>query len=213
MNMQHWMKALLISGTLVSMVGTVSAHVTVWPKQSTVGEEEKYTVRVPDEKGVNNVKIRLVFPAGEELDSVEPVSGWTYSTEKDSSGKVTALDWTATAVGGIKPDEFGEFSFIGVNPKTPGDIQWKAYQMFADGSSTEWTGAPNSDTPSPVTTITATPAARTAPSTQPTNLPNQQTQQASTAQPATSSSNNTLPLVLSGLALLLALISLFRKRA
>jgi uncharacterized protein YcnI len=213
MNMKKWANALIVATAITSLVGTASAHVTVWPKQTTTGAYEKYTVRVPVEKKVNTTKVKVVFPAGVKVNTVEPVAGWDYAFEKDSAGNTTALDWTATA-GGIKPNEFMEFSFVGANPKTPGTIAWKAYQTYADGSTVEWTGAPGSDTPASVTTITAggTTDDHHVDNTT-TTAPQQQTAAGQQNTTQTTTSSNTVPYILSGAALLLALISLFRKRA
>ncbi|MGZ4135472.1 MAG: YcnI family copper-binding membrane protein [Tumebacillaceae bacterium] len=214
MKMKKWLNALVVAGALVSMVGTASAHVTVWPKTTTTGAYEKYTVRVPVEKQVNTTKVKVVFPAGVKVNTVEPMTGWNYAFEKDSSGNTTSLTWTATA-GGIKPNEFMEFSFVGANPKTPGTISWKAYQTYADGNVVEWTGAPGSDTPASVTTITAGGATddhHDDNKTTTTTPEQQQTAAGKSDATTTTTSSNTVPYILSGAALLLALVSLFRKR-
>lgn len=214
MNLKKWTNALIIATAVTSLVGTASAHVTVWPKQTTTGAYEKYTVRVPVEKKVNTTKVKVVFPAGVKVNTVEPTAGWNYTFEKDNAGNTTALDWTATA-GGIKPNEFMEFNFVGANPKSPGTLSWKAYQTYADGTTVEWTGAPGSDTPAPVTTITAggTTEDDHHDDHTTTTAPEQTAASSTNTTTQTTTSSNTVPYILSGAALLLALISLFRKRA
>ncbi|MBA4544410.1 MULTISPECIES: YcnI family protein [Thermoactinomyces] len=202
-----WIAALLFAFSVLTNVVVAEAHVTVWPKQSTAGTWEKYTVRVPVEKNVNTTKVRVEFPKGVEVHSVMPVPGWEYEFEKGKDGKTTALSWKATN-GGIKPNEFAEFSFVAENPKQAGAIAWRAEQSYADGSVVYWTGAPDSDTPASVTSITA--------SARPTNESAQHP--ASTVTPKTNAASasvsklNFLSLGLAGLALLLSLISLFRKQ-
>ena len=60
------------------LAGIASAHVTVYPKESTQGSYEKFTVRVPSEKDIPTVKVEVKFP----MDAVtvsrfEPKAGWT----------------------------------------------------------------------------------------------------------------------------------------
>ncbi|HEU4962948.1 MAG TPA: YcnI family protein [Bacilli bacterium] len=222
MKLKKTVTALIIAATLAVLSGTASAHVTVWPKQSTAGSYEKYTVRVPVEKDLNTTKVRLEFPQGVKVGTVMPQPGWTYEWDKDDQGVFTALTWTATGAG-IKPHEFSEFSFSGKNPDTAGDLAWKAYQTYSDGTVVEWTGAEGTDTPASVTVLSENTAGdehdhdatqnetTTEPANQDTTT-NQDTTKEAAAEETTSSSN-TLPLVLSGLALLVAVISLFRKRS
>ncbi|MFD2370700.1 YcnI family protein [Brevibacillus sp. GCM10020057] len=206
MKAKKWMSSVLIAGAVLTLASAAQAHVNVYPKETTTGAYEKYTVRVPVEKDVNTTKVRLEFPADVKVSTVQPIPGWSYEFEKDKDGKNTALVWTATD-GGIRPHEFMEFAFVGANPKEAGTLSWKAYQTYANGEVVEWTGAPDSKTPASVTTVKAGAgeaghdhgqAATAAPA-------------ADTAAPAGGS--NTLPLVLSGLALLLSIVSLFRKKA
>jgi uncharacterized protein YcnI len=211
--MKKWISALLLTAAL-TWTTAASAHVTVWPKETTTGAYEKYTVRVPVEKDINTTKVRVEFPAGVKVSTVAPQAGWDYAYETNADGTNKAIVWTATA-GGIKKGEFSEFSFVGANPKEAGSgkLAWKAYQTYADNSVVEWTGEEGSKTPASVTTIKAGAAAHddhnatdqkaAAPAAEKT------TENAGTA----TTSSNTLPLILSGAAVLLSLVSLFRKRA
>jgi LPXTG-motif cell wall-anchored protein len=196
-NTKRWLQIFAVLGALLAFAGTASAHVTVWPKETTTSAYEKYTVRVPVEKDVNTTKVRLEFPAGFTMSTVQPIPNWSYELEKDSEQRITAVTWTATN-GGIKAHEFIEFSFVGKNPKETGTLAWKAYQTYADGSVVEWTGEPGSDTPASVTTIKQAAT---------------EDGHSSAEAASTGVSEGTISLVLSGLALLLSLISLFRKRA
>lgn len=138
-----------------------SAHVEVKPDTSITGEEEMYTVRVPDEKDVPTTKVTIKMPVGAEFQQYESLTGWTVSTEKGSDGKVTAVTWTATGEG-IQPDQFQLFTFIAKNPDASQKIPWNAYQYYKDDSIVEWTGNEGSDTPHSVTTIQAGAAKDTA---------------------------------------------------
>ncbi|WP_018132291.1 YcnI family copper-binding membrane protein [Effusibacillus pohliae] len=208
MNMKKWMGSLAVAGTLLALTGTASAHVTVWPKETTTGAYEKYTVRVPVEKDINTTKVRVEFPQGVSVSTVQPTPGWNYEFEKDADGRFKAITWTSTA-GGLKPHEFTEFSFVAKNPKDPGTFAWKAYQTYADGSVVEWTGAPDSKTPASVTTVKQGAAQG--------DQHDEKQDEHNHAAPApdttaSAKTGNTLPLVVSGAALLISLISLFRKK-
>ncbi|RNB81976.1 DUF1775 domain-containing protein [Brevibacillus fluminis] len=204
MKVQKWLSSILLTGAILTLATTAQAHVNVYPKETTTGAYEKYTVRVPVEKDVNTTKVRLEFPDNVKVSTVMPIPGWDYAFEKDSEGRNKAITWTATA-GGIKSHEFMEFAFVGANPKETGSLTWKAYQTYADGETVEWTGDKDSKTPASVTTVNAGAgeddhgAAQTAAPAQ--------------AAAQTGGSSNTLPTVLAGLALLVAIIGFFRKKA
>ncbi|MDI3328536.1 MAG: YcnI family protein [Alicyclobacillaceae bacterium] len=148
--------AALMAVFVFVFTGVASAHVTVWPSESRPGAWEKYTVRVPTEKDVPTVKIVLKVPDGVTVGSLEPVPGWSYDLQKEN-GRVAAVVWQAAGEG-IKPGEFQEFSFQAKNPQQPGELSWKAYQYYKDGSVVEWTGPKDAKTPASVTVVGA-PAA------------------------------------------------------
>jgi uncharacterized protein YcnI len=199
--------------TLLATVGIASAHVTVWPQTSTVSAEEMYTMRVPTERNDPTVKIVLQIPANVSFDSYEPVPGWTVTEDKDASGNVTRVTWTATA-GGIAPGQFQEFSFIAENPKNPGSIAWNAFQYYKDGTIVAWTGAPGSDTPHSITQIlAAAPATGTEQGTAPAgSATGQSAPSTPSTQPATSaparSGGTGLVMGLSIVAIVLSAVSL-----
>ncbi|HEY3364291.1 MAG TPA: YcnI family protein [Symbiobacteriaceae bacterium] len=155
--MKRFVGLLTILGVLV-VAGVASAHVTVWPKQSQANGYERYTVRVPTEKEIPTVKVRVELPEGTTFSGVLPVPGWKFDTEKDGSGKVVALDWSG---GEIKKGEFFEFGVSVRNPKTAGPVVWKAYQTYSDGSVVEWNGPTGASTPAPAVTLTEAPATGT----------------------------------------------------
>jgi len=210
MKATKWISSVFLTGAILAYASAASAHVVVYPKESKTGKYEKYTVRVPVEKEVNTTKVRVEFPEGVKVNTVKPVAGWTYAFEKDAEGRNKAITWTA-ANGGIKPHEFMEFDFVGANPKEAGTLTWKAYQTYADGEVVEWTGAPDSKTPASTTSMTEAPAEAGHGEQKADQAAAPATPDQSPAQSADNS--NTLPLVLSGVALLLSIISFFRKKA
>jgi uncharacterized protein YcnI len=149
---------IMLIGSML-LAGIASAHVVVYPKESTQGSYEKFTVRVPSEKDIPTVKVEVKFP----MDAVavsrfEPKAGWTYELAKDSAGKVTGVTWKATG-DGLASTEFGEFNMQGKVADAATEIVWKAYQTYKDGSVVEWVGANGSDKPASVTTVKAKTAA------------------------------------------------------
>ena len=210
MNRYRLLVPLLTAFLLFSFPGGIYAHVSVYPKETTANAYEKYTVRVPVEKAVSTTAVRLDFPAGVKVSTVMPVAGWSYEFAKDAEGRFAGITWKASDEG-IKPNEFMEFSFVGKNPEQATSLSWKAYQTYADGSVVEWTGAPDSDNPAAVTTVN--PGSGDHEHGHDTPAPDEKTGDTEPAETSGLFTNGTLPLVLSALALLLSLISLFRKRA
>jgi uncharacterized protein YcnI len=148
--------AVLLAVGLLLVAGVASAHVTVWPKESQANGYERFTVRVPNEKDNPTVKVRVVLPAGATFSGVLPVAGWKFDAEKDAAGHVTALIWSG---GEIKPGEFMEFGVSLKNPKEPGNVTFKAYQTYSDGTVVNWEGPAGADQPAPTVHLSAAPAA------------------------------------------------------
>lgn len=150
--------ALCLCGLLL-WAGVASAHVVVYPKQTTQGSYEKFTVRVPSEsKSSNTVKVEFRFnPADVTISRFEPKPGWTYQVTKDASDAITSVVWKAQG-DGLSPTEFAEFNMQGKVGDKATAITWKAYQTYKDGSVVEWVGAADSDKPASVTQVAAKPA-------------------------------------------------------
>jgi uncharacterized protein YcnI len=214
MKMKSLTSAMITAVALTLLAGTASAHVTVWPKETKTGAYEKYTVRVPVEKDINTTKVRVEIPDGMKVSTVKPEPGWSYEFEKDSEGRNVAITWTAQN-GGIKPHEFMEFSFVGANPKEAGagTLVFKAYQTYADNTIVEWTGDTSSKTPASVTTLKQAADGEDHHGGQDDKAAQSERAAEHDQAEAASGGSNTWPLLLSGGALLISLISLFRKRS
>lgn len=130
-------------GVLAVLVtpGSASAHVTVKPAEALTGAYQTFTTSVPNEKDIPVTGIRLVIP-----DSVESVTatvkpGWQIETKK-SGDKTTEIIWTG---GTIPAEQRDDFSFSAHLPSKAGDIEWKAYQTYQDGSVVSWDQKPTED--------------------------------------------------------------------
>jgi uncharacterized protein YcnI len=127
------------------------AHVTIWPKDSAPGAREKYTMRVPNEKQVNSIRVEGEFPAELKLYDFEFKPGWKIDFKKDDKGNIIGATWTGT----LAPYEFIEFGMLGINPKEGTSLVWKFVQYYDNGTKEEFTGPIGSKYPSPVVNLKA----------------------------------------------------------
>ncbi|MBY7145064.1 YcnI family protein [Virgibacillus sp. NKC19-3] len=206
---ERWMVPLLTVAFLFLMTSVVDAHVTVDPSESTTNAYEKYTVRVPVEKDINTTEVTLEIPEDVDFVSILPMAEWDYELERGEDEQITSVTWSASDEG-IAPNEFIEFAFIGANPSESGEVSWKALQTYEDDSVVEWVGPPDSEEPASVTTIEEGDAV--APHGDSDETSSSETEQEDVQQTSESGSANWVPILLSAVAVLLALISLFRKR-
>jgi uncharacterized protein YcnI len=125
------------------------AHIRIAPTESAPGAREKYTMRVPNEKQVNTIRVEGEFPAGLQIYDFEFKPGWKIDFKKDDSGKIVGATWT----GKVQPYEFVEFGMLGINPKEETNLVWKFVQYYEDGTKEEFTGPVGSFRPSPVTVL------------------------------------------------------------
>jgi uncharacterized protein YcnI len=127
------------------------AHIRIYPNESTHGTREKYTMRVPNEKQVDSIRIEGEFPAELNVYDFEFKPGWKIDFKKDDKGKIIGATWT----GKIQPYEFVEFGMLGLNPKEGSSLTWRFVQYYADGTKEEFNGPAGSRLPSPVVTLKA----------------------------------------------------------
>ncbi len=123
-----------------------SAHVVVRPAEVKTAARETFLVSVPNEHDTSVVGVRLVIPEG--LESVRPFAkaGWSVSLTKSGEGeaaKVTEIVWTG---GAIPVDLKDDFYFGAKAPAGEAELQWKAYETYADGTIVSWDQATESET-------------------------------------------------------------------
>ena len=126
------------------------AHVTVLPRESTLGATEKYTMRVPNEKNVPTVRLEAEFPPAADITSITEKTGWKIEVKKDSTGKITGAIWSGSS---IAPRDIVEFGFQARNSSEATELVWKVVQFYEDGTRSEWTGPKGSRSPAPVTQL------------------------------------------------------------
>lgn len=158
---RHWSfrSIVRVAGIVVALTLAVRtlalAHAVVFPKASTTGSFERYTIRVPNEKKVATTRVEIQFPADVRVTSFEDVPGWDLQVTRDTAQRIIGAVWTGT----LPPERFAEFPFQAANPKTATEIHWPIFQTYADGERVEWTGPTGSKRPASSTTIAAAAAA------------------------------------------------------
>ena len=178
-----------------------SAHVVVTPSSVGIGAEQTFNVSVPNEKDNAVTEVKLDIPSGVSEVTPTEKAGWAVQLDQTGSGDSTvtkSITWTGSLPVGLRDD----FSFNAQAPATATKLDWKAYQTYADGSVVHWDQTPaGSDDatgdagPYSVTTVV-----------------NDLTS-AKTDATDKQSSSNTLPLILSVTAVVIAVASLVKKKA
>lgn len=143
------MRVLAIATGVVLSASMAYAHVTVLPRESHAGMEQRYTVRVPTEGQVATTSVELEVPIGVVVTEVVAGEGYTFDVRREGD-RIVAITWKRE----IPPKQSAEFAFVARNPNT-GEIAWKAHQRFADGTSADWVGVPGDRRPASVTKLTA----------------------------------------------------------
>ncbi|HVV66954.1 MAG TPA: YcnI family protein [Candidatus Saccharimonadales bacterium] len=118
----------------VALPAVAFAHVIVTPNQADVGASTKFNVSVPNEKEVAVTSVKLDIPKGVQNASPDVMAGWNITTTADSSGNVTSITWT----GGIPVGQRADFAFKAQLPANATELDWKAYQTYADGTVVQW---------------------------------------------------------------------------
>jgi uncharacterized protein YcnI len=132
---------------LMTVPSLAVAHVTVRPRESKAGAEERYTVTAPTEGAVATTHVVLEIPAGLTVLEVLPLEGATFETTKQGD-RITAITWKKQ----IPPKASAEFVFRATNPAA-GELVWKAHQHFADGTVADWVGVAGEKRPASTTKL------------------------------------------------------------
>ena len=147
-------RAALLAALVMAMsaVGSASAHVGVNPAVVRPNTLETFSIRVPSEKEVPTIAVRIEFPAGLVVSRFQPKPGWERTVEKDSAGRTIGATWSG---GTIRADEYEEFVFLARTPREPGPLVFKSYQTYEGGEIVAWTGGELDDFPASVVQVAA----------------------------------------------------------
>lgn len=142
---------LLIGLFMVLGASNALAHVTVKPAEVGVGQRLNFTVSVPTEEDNPTVEVRLVIPQG--LKSVRPNAkpGWNIEIKKAGESMkgpvlntgqpapdpetITEIIWSG---GSIPAEMRDEFIFSAQAPTEETELIWLAYQTYSDGTVVAW---------------------------------------------------------------------------
>ncbi|GGN33316.1 DUF1775 domain-containing protein [Deinococcus daejeonensis] len=134
-------------------LSVAEAHATVRTEtgltESAAGKSETYRLNVPTEKEIATTQIRLVVPAGVVISRFQVTPGFTRTVKKDASGLVTEVVWK----GRVAPMEYARFFFQAKNPAVAGEVVWKIYQTYSDGSVVAWDDTNPAEGPASRTTV------------------------------------------------------------
>jgi uncharacterized protein YcnI len=149
--MRRWtIAALVVAGALLP-AAPAAAHVEISPASAPVKSFGTYTLTVPNERaGQDTIGLDVTLPAGFILGDAEQLPGWKTTVDANRDGAATAVHWTG---GRIPPKTFGRFALRGRTPDAGTALAFKAVQRY-ERESAAWTGAPDSNTPAPILTVT-----------------------------------------------------------
>jgi uncharacterized protein YcnI len=136
--MRNIVKIVITATALVIHTLSAQAHTSIWPRQSTAGMSERYTIRVPTEGKVMTTGAEMEVPDGVVVTSVAVPQGWQYEVRRKAD-RIVAISWTMN----IKPGEFAEFAFTARNPRDAEQLVWTLRQKYADGTVEDFTRGPN----------------------------------------------------------------------
>lgn len=161
--------ALLLVST-VTLSSTGFAHVIVKPAEVATGSFQTFTMGVPNEREGAVENLKLLIPKGLLYVSPTVKPGWTISIDKTGEGETSVTNSITWSQGSIDAGLRDDFTFSAKVPAQATELQWKAYQTYADGTVVSWDQAPaakesddDSATSGPfsVTKVTATPPVAT----------------------------------------------------
>ena len=144
------MRTIAMTACAALIASVAHAHVTVMPRESQAGMEQRYTVRVPTEGQVTTTSVELEIPAGVTVSEVISGEGYTFDVRREGD-RVVAITWKRE----IPPKQSAEFVFVARNPPEAAALAWKAHQHYADGTSANWVGVEGDRRPASVTRLTA----------------------------------------------------------
>jgi uncharacterized protein YcnI len=209
----------------VSLPGVARAHVTIQPATAEGGGFSVVAIRVPNERDdASTTRVQVTLPQDDPLGSVSttPVAGWSVRTATRKLDEpiemfgqqldevVSKVTWTATD-GGIRPGQFQDFDVsLGQLPES-GEMVFQAMQTYSSGEKVNWNQVSADESaepehPAPTLTI----AAAGAPSSgaeEAGSVDAQPAQDAPAAASTDDGSDSTLPIAMSGAALVVSLLT------
>jgi uncharacterized protein YcnI len=179
--MQRKTAVAAVAASALAAPAAADAHVTLQPDTAAAGAFTVENVRVPNERDkASTVKVDVQLPHGFVFASYEPKIGWSVKVTKAKLAKpiqtddgpideeVRRITFTGHGPNGkIGPGQFMDFPLSVQIPGKAGDkLTFKAIQTYSNGEVVRWIGAPDSETPAPIVTVSnAQGSARTSAAT------------------------------------------------
>lgn len=130
--------ALTAAAIVLCVVGPAGAHVEVLPPSVASGQATELTIRVPTERDLPTIAVRVDVPPQMIVYSVEnPPPGFTVSPRLAADGRLAGVTWR----GRIPPGRYQDFTLL-ATPLEEGTATWKTRQTYADGKVKPWTAPP-----------------------------------------------------------------------
>lgn len=129
---------LVIAILALSTTSTTFAHVTVKPSEVVSAGYQTFTINVPNEKEIPTTSVKVLIPG--DVKSVTPTqkAGWQIAVEKEGEGEAALTKSVTWSDGSIGDGLRDEFTFSAKVPEKTGELQWKAYQTYSDGTVVSW---------------------------------------------------------------------------
>lgn len=126
----------VIAGVMtLALSSTAVAHVVVKPTEVLSASFQTFTVSVPNEKDMPTTKVELKIPTAVQHVTPTQKSGWQIDVDTNNEDEVTGITWSG---GTIDQGLRDEFTFSAQAPEKQGEVQWKAYQTYSDGTIVAW---------------------------------------------------------------------------
>lgn len=122
----------------LSVPSVAFAHVTVKPSEVVTAEYQTFTVNVPNEKEIPTTSVKVLVPSGIKTVTPTQKAGWQVTVEKEGEGEAAIVKSVTWSEGTISDGLRDEFTFSAKVPGETGELQWKAYQTYADGTVVSW---------------------------------------------------------------------------
>jgi uncharacterized protein YcnI len=129
--------SMLYLGPAVAIT-TASAHVEASSSDAVRGGVALVSFQVPNESTTGAATTALTVDlTGVSAVRTEAQAGWSAKLDRDSSGTVRSVTWTAAPNGGIAVDQFGVFRISAKLPDADA-VSFPATQTYADGTVVKW---------------------------------------------------------------------------
>ena len=122
----------------VAAITTASAHIEASSSDAVRGGVALVSFQVPNESTTGAATTTLTVDlTGVSAVRIEAKAGWSAKLDRDGSGAVRSVTWTAAPNGGIAVDQFGVFRISAKLPDTDA-VSFPAAQTYADGAVVKW---------------------------------------------------------------------------